>query len=202
MKLDPIFLEILSFSISGIGIFNFLVRYDVPQLENTYYGKNLFKLKEKHINNVVNWFYAIPALMGLIIIPIKEIFLDKLPNRQESNLYYVVLLIGSILISCLLFKILSKLGIRLSRRKWEPIIIEEIIGPMRLIEDEKLIQTDKKRAEKIVAFIADILELNLEKDDLEDRYEYLKKYIESKREIDNIFPKVESNLIDFPNLKI
>ena len=100
MKLDQISLEIISFSISSIGIFNFLLRYDVPQLDKTYYGKNLYKIKAKIINNIVNWFYAIPTFTGLLIIPLKEIYSDQIPQKMILNdISYIIFLFTVLLIT-------------------------------------------------------------------------------------------------------
>ncbi len=187
MKLDQILLEIISFSISSIGIFNFMLRYDVPQLDKTYYGENLYKIKARIINKIVNWFYAIPTFMGLLIIPFKEIFSDQIPQRIIlNNISYIIFLFTVLLIIFWCFNNITTLGIKYAKRFWEPVVISEIMDAYNLINNEDLLKSNENQAEKIISFIEDILELNVGLEKLDQRYITLKNYIESKRDLYDI----------------
>jgi len=191
MKLDQILLEIISFSISSIGIFNFLLRYDVPQLDKTYYGKNLYKIKARILNNIKNWFYAIPTFAGLLIIPFKEIYSDQIPQRLIlDNISYIIILLITLLIVFWCFKKISILGIKHAKQFWEPVVISEIMSAYNQLEDEDLLQSNKKQAEKIIDFIENILEINTCLEKLDQRYINLKNYIMSRREVYEIIEKI------------
>ena len=160
MFFDKPTIEIISFSLSSIGLFNFVTKYDVPEIRKTFYGKNLFQEKADIIHNVLNWFYVIPTLFGLFLLPIREIFSNEIPERLiKSNLIYLVILLLSIIISIYIFRILTKIGKLIAKRKWEPKVIVEFIPAVKIIEGENLLNQDINRAKDYIEKIETALEI-------------------------------------------
>jgi len=176
--IDAIIIEIISFSLSGLGLFNFISKYDVPEVRKNFYGgDNPFLEKANIIENTLNWFYLIPTIIGLILIPIKEIFTREISDRFfESNFIYLIVLIFSILISFFLFKFLTKIGKKVARKKWEPSIINKYSNVFSEIKSGNLLINNKDKAKKNIQIIEKALDINKSKDNLQKRYEFLEKF--------------------------
>jgi len=176
--IDEIIIEIIAFALSGIGLFNFISKYDVPEVRKNFYGgENPFLEKASIIENTLNWFYIVPTIIGLILIPIKEILSREISDRLfESNSIYLLVLTSFIIASIFIFKFLTKIGKKIARKKWEPLIIYKYSNAFSEIKSGNLLKNNKDKAEKIIQIIERALDLNKSKDSLQERYEFLENF--------------------------
>ena len=176
--IDETIIEIISFSLSGIGLFNFISKYDVPEVRKNFYGgENPFLEKARIIENTLNWFYLVPTIIGLFLLPIKEIYSREISDRLfEPNYIYLIILISSILTSYYIFKFLTKIGKMIARKKWKPYIISKYSNAFSEIKTIDLLINNKDKAEKIIKTIERALDLNKSEHNLQERYEYLEKF--------------------------
>lgn len=86
--LDKSLLDLLTILISGAGIFAILLKYNVPQLNASFYNENPYQVKRDIIENVMTWIFILIALVGLLIQTYSKIFGDVISERLHSTSFY------------------------------------------------------------------------------------------------------------------
>ena len=172
--MDQVFLEILSVVISGVGIFNFMAKYDVINTRRNFYGKqNPFKEKAHIIEEFLNRIFAFITIVGFLVLILKLIYEDMIPKRIYSDQSYWVIFIISIFVTYCCTKILISIGKKSAKKKWKPYVIGIYKDPLAIIKSENLLIKDVEKSEKIINIIEEILEIDGIAGNLNDRYMYL-----------------------------
>ena len=157
--MDQVMLEIISIVVSGIGLFSYITKYNIPETREPYYGGNLFLEKANIIDGVMNWVYAFVTVFGFFILIVKNIYQNNIPQSIYSYENYWIVFIISSFFSILIFNILSLIGKKIAKKKWEPIIINGFKEAMQIIEKEKLIDQNPQRAVEIINKIEKALDI-------------------------------------------
>jgi len=90
MKLmDRTILNILSVLLGGAGLLVVLTKFNVPELNMTFWDQNPFAIKRDVVDSVMTWIFTGLTIFGLVIQLISEILGDRLPTRQYSAMGYI-----------------------------------------------------------------------------------------------------------------
>ncbi|MDD5259478.1 MAG: hypothetical protein PHD29_05880 [bacterium] len=123
--IDSITVNLFTIIISGVGIFTAITKFNIPELNTAFWGKNPFAIKQSIIENTMTLTFSSLAIFGLFLQVLKEIHVNSIPNRlYKTHHYYFILAIG-ILLMCAVVPILTGLGNTIAKNKWLPIIIKE-----------------------------------------------------------------------------
>lgn len=122
--MDRTIINLCTLLISGAGLFVVLTKYNVPELTLSYYGRNPFAVKRDKINLVMTWLFTSLAIVGLLLQAYAEIFCEALPARSHEPAWYVKFFILGFLGVWFIVWGLTKVGYRISRRIWLPLIVD------------------------------------------------------------------------------
>ncbi len=125
-NIDKTILDLISLLFGTAGIFSVLVKYSVPQLNQTYIGSNPHGLKRDVIDSVTTKMFLFLALIGIFIQAISIIKGDSLPRQHSERWYIMAFLYG---IPCILVVtyVFGKLARIIAQLIWKPKIAKEFV---------------------------------------------------------------------------
>lgn len=191
----------MSIVIGGTGLFVVLTKFNLPELNMSFWGENPFAIKRDAIDNVMTWIFTSFALIGLLIQVGSKIWGYGLAQRLYSTWFYVSLFVIAVVISILLVVPLTAAGRRIAMRYWLPTIVEkmtEAYSQARFIVDHdgwrqdqlnvkdtlsdaaRYQQANFDSATKTIAQIEKLLEIPSDTTDLKRRMEKLRPYLEQR----------------------
>jgi hypothetical protein len=198
--MDRTILNLLSLIIGGSGIFVVLTKFNVPELNKSFWDENPFAIKRDAIDNVMTWIFTCLALVGLLLQIIGEIFSDRFPERQYTIRFYAWFSFASLLALVAVVFFLTAIGNRIAKRTWMPLIVAKMTDAYNQtrfiiehdgwradqmnVKDTLADPTPYRRAnfetaESRIAQIEKLLDLPSDGDDLKLRLERLKPYFEN-----------------------
>jgi hypothetical protein len=169
--LDQTIVNIVSILMGSVGLIGAITKYDFPKARRTVFGENLFFLKEEIINSTITWSFTVVASIGFIFqIICGEIYSEKIPDRiYQPNTYLSIFIVG-IFLSLIMIILVKSLSRAISRFFWEPQIIH------KCQENFSLAKNLDSRAEKIISWMEELLEIKDKEKDLLMRIARLEKY--------------------------
>jgi hypothetical protein len=132
--IDKTILRILSLGLATTGLFVVLTKFNVPQLNASFFDANPFAIKRDVVENVMTWLFTSLSLLGLFIELLATICANSYPDRLYSARFYFYITGITAVAMWLIFLCLSGIGRCAARRKWEPKIIESQAGVYRNAE--------------------------------------------------------------------
>jgi hypothetical protein len=121
--MDRTVLNILSVMLGGAGLFVVLTKFNVPEVNMTFWDQNPFLVKRDAIEGVMTWIFTGLTLFGLLIQLVGEIFGDRLETRRYGSTFYVWIALATLILVLAVVWLLTKAGNRLAKRTWMPAII-------------------------------------------------------------------------------
>ena len=94
--MDRTILNLLSLTSGGSGLFVVLTKFNVPELNMSFFGENPFAIKRDAIDNVMTWIFTCLALLGVVLQICGEIWSDRFPERQHQIRFYAWFALGSV----------------------------------------------------------------------------------------------------------
>jgi hypothetical protein len=122
--IDKTSINISCLIISGAGLLVVLTEYYSPEVNMTFMGENPFAIKRYEINNVMTWIFACFALLGIFIQTLAEIFGKLVPERKHTIYFYLLYVLGILILVIVAIQLLAGLGYRIARNKWQPLIVD------------------------------------------------------------------------------
>lgn len=190
----------MSLLFTGVGLFAVLTKYNVPELNASYWGENPFLIKRDTIENTMTWIFTCLTLFGLVLQVCGEIFEESIPKvRLYKTSDYLVIFFSGVLTMIFIVNMLSIAGYSASKKSWLPQIIksqrEVYLSAKFIIEHDGLREdqinavkniADKKRYQEInfsttrltVEQIEKLLELKPLENDLIQRLHEIEPYFE------------------------
>jgi hypothetical protein len=145
--MDRTSLNLLSIVISGTGIFVVLTKFNVPELNMSFFGENLFAVKRDAIETVMAWIFTSFALIGLLIQVSGEIWGHQLQQRLYSNRFYTSMFVIAAVVAIVVVRSLTAIGNRIAKRKWLPAVVMKLRDPYK--EAEFIIDHDGWRQDQL-----------------------------------------------------
>lgn len=197
--IDKSLINLFTILISGAGVFAIFLKYNVPQLNKSFWDENPYAIKRDIIESVMTWVFIFLALLGLLIQSYSIIYGDVIYERLHNSLFYIMSSIGGAMFMMIVIYSLGCLGKIIARRKWLPIIVKNqtelfnIIGAtiknngflegqlpdMEVYSDEQKIEITQKNNERAKAYISQIeelLEITEPPESLVEKYNNVSKY--------------------------
>ncbi|MBM4132404.1 MAG: hypothetical protein FJ245_01425 [Nitrospira sp.] len=131
-------LNLLSLLIGGSGIFVVLTKFNVPELNMSFFDENPFAIKRDVIENVMTWIFTSLALVGLFLQVGGEIWSDRLPSRQHASSFYAYFSVASFLAVVATVYVLTSIGNQIAKRTWLPVVVAkqaELYSQTRFVVD-------------------------------------------------------------------
>jgi hypothetical protein len=197
--MDRTILNLLSLIIGGSGVFVVLTKFNVPELNMSFFGENPFSIKRDAIDNVMTWIFTGLALVGLLLQIFGEIWSDRFPGRQYTIRFYAWFSLASLLAVVAVVFVLTAIGNRIAKRTWLPVIVSKMTEAYTqsrfivehdgwradqlnvkdtLADPTSYLRANFETAENRVAQIEKLLDLPYDGDELKLRVERLKPYFE------------------------
>jgi hypothetical protein len=197
--MDRTILNLLSLIIGGSGIFVVLTKFNVPELNMSFFGENPFAIKRDAFDNVITWIFTGLALVGLVLQIFGEIWSDRFLGRQYTIWFYAWFSLASLLAVVAVVFVLTAIGNRIAKRSWLPVIVAkmtEAYNQSRFIVEHDGWRADQlnlkdalsnptsyrranfETAENFVAQIEKLLDLPSDGNDMRLRVERLRPYFE------------------------
>jgi hypothetical protein len=197
--IDKSLLNLFAILISGTGVFAILLKYNVPQLNASFWDGNPFAIKRDIIENVLTWIFIFLTLFGLLVQTYSIICGNVLSERLHSTSFYIKsFIVGAIVMAIVMYS-LGALGRNIAKRKWLPLAIEsqtelynlagEIITNRGFRNNElsrldsysqeqreKSFSSNYEKADKHIAQIENLLEIKNASSSREEKYSKLSKY--------------------------
>lgn len=82
--IDKSILYLLTIQISGAGIFAVLLKFNVPQLNASYWGENPYASKRDIIENILIWIFTIFAIFRLLMQAFSKCYGSILSERIHT----------------------------------------------------------------------------------------------------------------------
>jgi len=199
--MDRTTINLLSLLVGGFGLFVVLTKFNVPELNMSFFGQNPFAIKRDVIANVMAWIFTICALMGILLRVLGEICGDCFSSRRYTTRFYLLFLGASIVGLVFIFYSLTALGKQIAKRIWLPTVVEgerEVYVQARFIVENEGWRQDQlnlkenlsdpahyqranfETAERNIAQIEQLLELPSGDSALASRLERLKPYFDKR----------------------
>lgn len=200
-KIDKTILNIMSIFIAGAGLFAALTKYKVPEINYSFYNLNPFAIKRDIIEGVLNWYFIIFALLGLVF-RLAALICDNnmLYERKCSTKFYIKFSTAMLFLMFICILIIGNIGSYTAKRKWFPLVMQNqkalflkskyIIEHGGLTEDqlkqkdlddiEKYRKINYESTEKNINQIERLLEIKEISRKIEDRTKYLELYFNVK----------------------
>lgn len=131
-------LNIVSLIVGGAGIFVVLTKFNVPELNMSFFGENPFAVKRDAIETVMTWIFTCLATIGLLLQIGGEIWSDRLQSRQYTSSFYMCFFLVSCLMAFVIVCGLTAIGNRIAKRTWLPMVVAkqaELYSQTRIIVD-------------------------------------------------------------------
>lgn len=195
--IDKTIIELIVILVAGAGLFAILTKYSVPELNATFFGKNVFADKRDIIDTKMTWIFTFLAIVGVLIQVYSVIFCHNLQERLYSSKYYASFFAIGIIFMAFVVFFLGCFGKFIARKQWFPVVISEYKEAFelsmfiiendgwrkdqleikdKLSDSEKYRDANYKQADEIISIIEKILELPRKDNDLTIRGERIKKY--------------------------
>ena len=176
-------MNLLSLFLGGTGIFVVFTKFNVPELNMSFFGENPFAIKRDTINFVMTWIFTLLALGGIFIQVILQIMGEQVPERLHGLMHYVYFS-GSLLVAMTVLVIgLSTFGNWYARRTWLPEVVSKT--KESYMQAEIIIANDGWRQDQLVV-----------KDTLQDKERYRKANFDNTEkhitQIERLFELPES----------
>lgn len=123
-KIDKNILNLTAILISGAGLFVVLTKFNVPELNSSFWDVNPFAIKKGIIENVINWIFTLLALVGFLLRSYFEIAEDKIPKRLYTLKFYLRFFFTGIIVMVFVVIGFTKISYVIAKFKWQPIIVE------------------------------------------------------------------------------
>ncbi len=197
--MDKTTLNLVSMVLGGTGLFVVLTKFNVPELNKSFFGTNPFAIKRDEIESVMTWLFTTLTLVALLIQVGALIFDDQIEERLHTTYFYVFVFMGSLVVAGIFVLLLTVMGNKLARDRWLLKIVEsqmEIYETAKFISEnngwrkEQLLSKDtiadpdrdrsanRQTADKYCEQIEKLLDINPNTNDLSQRLMRLKSYFE------------------------
>jgi hypothetical protein len=123
--IDNSLINLFTILISGAGVFAILLKYNVPELNHSFWEENPYAIKRDIIESVMTWIFMFLALFGLLIQSYSIIYGDVISERLHNSSFYIVSIIGGAIFMVTVIYSLGFLGKFIARKKWLPIIVKK-----------------------------------------------------------------------------
>ncbi len=197
--IDKTILNLLAILIAGAGLFAILIKFDVPELNFTFFDENPYGIKRDIIEKILTWIFIVVALFGLLIQTYSVIVGDKLSERLYSTSFYTIFFLIGLVAMFVAVVFLGAIGKCIAKKIWWPQIIQKQSEGFQLAEDiirnkgfykneldkiEKYSEEQKqqlplqryKQCDKILTQIENLLEIKNVPRTREERYINIEKY--------------------------
>lgn len=121
---DQTHLNLASVVIGGAGIFAALVKYSVPELNNSFLGANPFEIKRNEIDKILTLVFVFVALVGLLVQVGLQIYGFALKKRPRGSSHYLGFTALLLVMTYASVQALVGIGHGIARWRWEPKIVE------------------------------------------------------------------------------
>lgn len=185
--------------LGGTGLFVVLTKFNVPELNMSFFGTNPFAIKRDEIESVMTWLFTALALVALLVQVGMVIFDDQIEERLHTTYFYIFVLIGSLAVAGVLVLLLTVVGNKLARDRWLPKIVEsqmelyetakfiiehdgwrkdQLLGKDTIADPNRFRSANRQTAEKHCEQIEKLLDISPDTNDLSQRLMRLKSYFE------------------------
>lgn len=124
-KIDKNIINLTAILISGTGLFTVLTKFNVPELNASFFGENPFAIKKGIVENTMTWIFSSLALFGLLLRAYVEISENKINKRLHAAGFYYKFLCTGIIIMFFVVIALTKVGNGIARLWWQPVIVDK-----------------------------------------------------------------------------
>ena len=200
--MDRTIINILTLSISGACFFVVLTKFNVPQINQTFFGTNPFLIKRDKIKTVMTWIFTLLGITGLLLQVYAEIFGASIQERIHSQRFYTFFTIFSLIGIAFIIFIFTKIGGLIARRILKPNLVKnqrEVYEKAKFIVEndgwtekqlphketykgqEKHITENFSIAKRYIDQIENLLDIKCSNMDLKQRVERLCPYFETRK---------------------
>ena len=124
-KLDQVLINLAAILIGGAGIFTAFTKFNLPEVNMSFFGENSFAIKRDIIEDATVWVFSLLALFGLLFQVLREIHAATIPERlYKAYQYYLFFIAGVLIICVILVPILTGIGQIIAKYQWFPKIIQ------------------------------------------------------------------------------
>ncbi|RKY36626.1 MAG: hypothetical protein DRP78_03140, partial [Candidatus Omnitrophota bacterium] len=120
--MDKTLINLLTILLGGGGLFSVLTKYSVPELNATFWGKNIFAVKRDIIEKVMTRIFILMSALGLVIQVFGEIL--RVPARIYSIEFYFCLFVIGFVVTLGIVFLCAFVGKKIAKIKWLPEIIK------------------------------------------------------------------------------
>lgn len=176
-----------------------LTKFNVPELNMSFFGTNPFAIKRDEIESVMTWLFTALALVALLIQVGVVIFNDQIEERLHTTYFYIFVFIGSLVSAGVLVLLLTVIGNKLARDRWLPKIVEsqmeiyetakfiiehdgwrkdQLLSKDTIADAERYRSANRQTAEKHFEQLEKLLDIRPDTNDLSQRLARIKGYLE------------------------
>jgi hypothetical protein len=131
-KLDRTILGIVALALATGGALTILTNANVPRVNQTFYGTNLFATKRDAIQETMAWLFAGMTLLGVLIQACA--YVVHLPDRAYRPPTYFAVSATSVAAVLILLWLVTQAGFAIARRQWLPDAVEGSRDMLRMTE--------------------------------------------------------------------